>query len=43
MILETPEKDIIQYAVQLQYRTMNNEAEYGAYLTGLKLVKSMGA
>ena len=43
VILETIEKDVIQYAVWLQFPTTNNEAEYEAFLTGLKLTKSMGA
>lgn len=43
VIFETPEKDVIQYAIQLQFPTTNNEAEYEALLTGLKLAKSMGA
>lgn len=43
VILETPEKDIIQYAVRLQFPTTNNETKYEAHLTGLKLAKSLRA
>ena len=43
VILETTEKDVIQNVVWLQSPTTNNEAEYEAFLTGLKLEKSMGA
>ena len=43
VILETIEKDVIQYAVRLQFLTTNNEAEYEALLTKLKLAKTMGA
>ena len=43
VVLETLEKDVIQYAVRLQFLTTNNEAEYEALLTKLKLAKTMGA
>ena len=43
VVLKTPEKDVIQYDVWLQFPTTNNEAKYEALLTGLKLVKSTEA
>ena len=43
VILESPEGDIIKWAIRLQYPTTNNEAEYEALLTGLKLAKALGA
>ena len=43
VVLETTEKDVIQYAVWLQFLTTNNEAKYEVLLTGLKLAKTMGA
>jgi ribonuclease HI len=43
IILKSPEGDIIKQAIQLQYSTTNNEAEYEALLTGLKLAKMLGA
>lgn len=43
VVLETPKKDVIQYAVRLQFLTTNNEAEYKALLTGLKLEKTIRA
>jgi len=42
VVLETPKKDVIQYAIWLQFLTNNNETKYEALLTGLKLTKSMG-
>ena len=43
VVLESPEKDVIQYAVRLQFSTTNNDAEYEALLIGLKLAKSIRA
>ena len=42
VILFSPEKDVLKYGVQLQFPTMNNEAEYEAILTGLRVVKALG-
>ena len=42
VILESPEGDVIKQAIRLQYATTNNEAEYEALLTGLKLAKALG-
>ena len=43
IILESLEGDIIKRAIRLQYKTTNNETEYEALLTRLKLVKTLGA
>ena len=42
MILLFVEKDILKYGVQLQFPATNNEAEYEAILTGLRVVKALG-
>ena len=42
VILFSPEKDVLKYGVQLPFPTMNNEAEYEAILTGLRVVKALG-
>ena len=41
--MKSPEGDIIKQVVRLQYSTTNNEAEYEALLTGLKMAKILGA
>uniref|UniRef100_A0A2N9EEI4 Uncharacterized protein n=1 Tax=Fagus sylvatica TaxID=28930 RepID=A0A2N9EEI4_FAGSY len=43
IVLKSPEGDTIKQAVRLQYPTTNNEAEYEALLTGLKMAKTLGA
>ena len=43
VILITPEGDTRKYGVQLQFPTTNNEEEYEAILTGLKVEKALGA
>ena len=43
VVLHSPERDTIECAVQLQFLTTNNEAEYEAILTGLDLAKAVGA
>ena len=42
VILVSPEKDKLEYALQLLFRATNNEAEYEALVARLKLSKSMG-
>ena len=37
-----PEKDVLKYEVQLQFLTMNNEAEYEVILTSLRIAKAFG-
>jgi len=36
------EKDVLKYEVQLQFLTINNEAEYEVILTSLRIVKAFG-
>ena len=42
MILLSPEQDVLKYGVQLQFPTTNNEAEYEAVLTRLRIAKALG-
>ena len=42
VVLQSPEGDILECAVRLQFLTTNNEAKYEAILTGLDLVKAVG-
>jgi ribonuclease HI len=42
VVLISLEKDKFKYALQLRFRATNNEAEYEALLTRLKLSESMG-
>ena len=41
--LISPEREILKYAVSLQFSATNNEAEYEALLIGLSLAKALGA
>jgi ribonuclease HI len=43
IILRSPKGDINKRATCLQYATTNNETEYKALLTGLKLARALGA
>ena len=43
MVLRSPEGDIIECVVRLQFPTTNNEAEYEAILIGLDLAKAVRA
>ena len=36
-------RDVLRYRVQLQFPATNNEAEYKAILTGLKVEKALSA
>ena len=40
--MTSPEKDVIKYRVQLQFPTTNNEVEYEAVLTRLRIAKALG-
>ena len=42
MILFSLEKNVLKCGVQLQFPTMNNEAEYEAVLMGLRVAKALG-
>ena len=41
VIINTSEGDVLRYRVQLQFPTTNNEAEYEAILTGLKIGRDL--
>ena len=43
VIITSLERDTLKYGVQLQFPTINNEVEYEAILTRLRLTKSMEA
>ena len=43
VIITTPEGDTLKYGVQLQFPATNNEVEYEAILTGLRVEKALGA
>ena len=41
IVLISPEKETLKYAIRLQFLAMNNEAEYEALLTRLSLAKAL--
>ncbi|CAL9020767.1 unnamed protein product, partial [Prunus brigantina] len=43
LVLTKPDGVKIEYALRFNFRTSNNEAEYEAFLAGLRLAKSMNA
>ena len=43
VLLISPERETLKYAVRLQFSLTKNEAEYKALLTGLSLAKALGA
>ena len=43
VVLISPEREILKYAVRLQFSVMNNEVKYKVLLTGLSLAKALGA
>ena len=42
-MLISPEREILKYAIRLQFSVTNNEDEYEALLTGLSLTKAFRA
>ena len=42
MVLETPEKRLIYYALRLEFHATNNDSEFEALIVGLKLAKELG-
>ena len=42
VIMISPDKVVLKYGVQLQFPATNNEVEYEAILTSLRLVKALG-
>ena len=43
VVLISPEKETLKYAIRLQFIVTNNEVEYEALLIGLSLAKALGA
>ena len=43
IVLISPKRETLKYAVRLQFSAMNNEAKYKALLTGLSLANALGA
>ncbi|XP_073152697.1 uncharacterized protein [Henckelia pumila] len=43
IVVESPQGDKFQYAVKFLFPAMNNEAEYEAFIMGIKLALSVGA
>lgn len=43
VVLITPEKDKLQYAVRFGFKATNNEAEYKSMIMGLRLAHELGA
>ena len=41
LVLVSPKKETLKYAIRLQFLATNNEAEYKALLTGLSLAKAL--
>jgi ribonuclease HI len=42
VVLIPPEGDILKYAIQLEFLTTNNIAEYEGLVNGLQLAKDLG-
>jgi ribonuclease HI len=43
IVFKTPEGHLLKHSTRLQYPTTNNEAEYKALLTALRIAKELGA
>ena len=43
VIITSPKGNILKYGVQLKFPVTNNEAEYKAILTGLRIAQAFGA
>ena len=43
VVLISPEREILKYAIRLQFSAMNNKAKYKALLLGLSLEKALRA
>ena len=42
VIVTSPKKDVLKYKVQLYFLAKNNEVEYKAILTSLRIAKALG-
>ncbi|XP_016652592.1 PREDICTED: uncharacterized protein LOC107881971 [Prunus mume] len=43
LVLISPDKVVLEYALRFKFHASNNEAEYEAFLAGLRLAQEMGA
>ena len=43
IVITSPEKDVLKYGVQLKFPITNNEAEYEALMTGLRIARALRA
>ena len=43
VVIQTPAGDLFKYALEFKFQATNNQAEYEALVTGLKLARAMGA
>ena len=43
VVITSPKKDVLKYGVQLKFPITNNEVEYEAILTGLRIARAFGA
>ena len=43
IVITSPEKDVLKYGVQLKFPITNNEAEYEALPTGLRIARALRA
>lgn len=43
VILESPDREKVTYAVRLEFKTANNQAEYEALIVGLELAYAVRA
>ena len=42
VVITSPKEDVLKYGVQLKFLITNNEAEYEALLTGLRIARALG-
>lgn len=43
VILLSPEGEEVSYAIKFEFKATNNQAEYAAFIAGLKLVQALRA
>ena len=41
VVLETPEKRLISYAIRMEFHATNNDSEYEALIAGLRIAKEL--
>jgi ribonuclease HI len=42
IVLISPEGDMLKYAIQIEFPTTNNVAEYEGLVTGIRLARELG-